>query len=98
MTFDFIRLAVDDVDAAAVGLPAGNAGGVVLVRVGDAFVVFLAIFIFIGVRIRIAPAPEFFDEPFAFFVGFEFLERLPLFIGDDVGDVLVEPVLVGLLQ
>ena len=69
-----------------------------LVGIGDALVILLAIFVFVSIRIGIAPAPEFLDEAFALVVGSEFLESLPLFVGDDVGDVLVQPVLVGFFQ
>src|SRR5204862_2544020 len=79
-------------------LPSGNAGSVMLVRVGDAFVVFLAIFVFVGVRVGIAAPPEFFDEPFTLVVGFQFLPGLALFVRDDIGHVLVEPVFVGFFQ
>src|SRR5215813_13648872 len=69
-----------------------------LVRIGDAFVVFLAILVFVSVRIRIAAAPELFDKSLSFIIGFQLLERLAFFVGDDVGDVLIQPILVGLLQ
>src|ERR1043166_863827 len=70
----------------------------IVVRISDAFVVFLAVLVFVGVRIRIATAPELFDESLAFIVGFQLLERLALFVRDDVCDVFVQPILVGLLQ
>ena len=69
-----------------------------LVGIGDALVVLLAKLVFISVRIGIAPAPELFNETFALVVGFELLESLALFVGDDVSDVLLQPVLVSLLQ
>src|SRR5215831_1041737 len=69
-----------------------------LVRVGDAFVVFLAIFVFVGVRIGITASPELFDETFPFIIRLQFFEGFALFVGDDIGDVFVEPVLVGLFQ
>ena len=94
MAFSLVRLAVHDVDTAAVGLPAGDTRRVVLVGVSDALVVFLAKFVFVGVRIRIAPPPEFFDKPFALVVSFQLLESFALFVGDDVRDVFFQPILV----
>src|SRR5205823_8222426 len=41
--FSLVRLSIHDVDAAAVRFPAGDAGGIVLVGVSDALVIFLAI-------------------------------------------------------
>jgi len=70
----------------------------VFVRVGDTLVILFLELVFVGVRIRIAPAPEFLDEAFAFVVGREFLEGFPLFVGNDVSDVFVEPVFVGLFE
>ena len=69
-----------------------------LVGVGNPFVIFLAILVFVGVRIRIAPAPEFFDEAFALVVSLQLLESLALVVSDDVRDVLIEPIAVSLLQ
>ena len=45
MRLDFVRRAEHDVDAAAVGLPARNAGGEMLVGVGDAPVVLFLEFV-----------------------------------------------------
>ena len=94
MRFDRVRLAEGDVDVPAVGLPARLAGGKVLVGIGDAAVVLFAEFVFRRVGIGIAAQPELLDEGFALLVVAQVLERLPLLVGDDVGDVLVEPRLV----
>src|SRR5207245_132690 len=48
MRFDFVGLAVHDVNTAAVGFPAGDAGGEVFVGVGDARVVIFFVFVFFG--------------------------------------------------
>ncbi len=96
MRLDFIGLAVHDVDAAAIGLPAGHAGGEMLVGVGDALVVLFLIFVLFGVGGGIAALPEGFNEVVALFVVRELLEGGALFVGDDVDDVLVEPLLVDL--
>jgi hypothetical protein len=60
--FRLVGLAVHDPDSAAVRLPARYARGKVLVGIGDSFVVFLAVFVFVGVRIGIATAPKLFDD------------------------------------
>ena len=98
MAVFLVRLSVHDVNASPVRLPSGNAGRKMLVSVGNAFVVLLAIFIFVGVGIRIAAAPEVFDETFALVVRLQFLKGLSFVIRDDVSDVFFEPVLIGLFQ
>src|SRR5262249_51698886 len=52
--FDLIRLAEHDIDAPAVGLPPGDAAGVMLVGVGDALVMLFAVFVDVGVGVGIA--------------------------------------------
>jgi len=69
-----------------------------LVGVSDALVIFLAILVFVGVGIGIAPPPKLLDKALALIVGLELLEGLPLFIGDDVSDILFQPILVSLIQ
>src|SRR5215467_6482109 len=71
MRFNFVWLAPDDVDAAAIGLPAGNAGRKALVSVRKAAVV-----LFLGgvdwrFRIGVAALPEKLRELVAFLVGRE---------------------------
>ncbi len=67
-----------------------------LVGVGDALVVLFLIFVLFGVRSGVAALPEGFDEVVALFVVRELLEGGALFVGDDVDDVFVQPLLVGL--
>src|SRR5437660_12895579 len=98
MRFRLVGFAPHDIDAAAIGLPSGNTGSEMLVGVGDALVIFLAILVFVGVGIGIAPPPKLFDKALALVVSLELLEGLPLFIGDDVSDVLFQPILVSLIQ
>ncbi len=74
---------------AAIGLPAGLAGGVVLVGVGDAPVVLFAKFVVGRVGIRIAAQPELLDERIALFVVAQVSKGFALIVRDDVGDVLV---------
>ena len=98
MRFDFVRRPVHDVDAAAVGLPAGDARSVMLVGVRDAPVVLFLELVFFGVGRGIAAQPELLDELLALFVGAQALERCPLLVGDDVGDVFVQPLLIRRFQ
>src|SRR5688572_2286804 len=69
-----------------------------LVSIGDAFVILLFEFVFIRIRIWIPTAPKLFNEPFTLIIGCELLESLSLFVCDDVSDVLVQPVFVGLFE
>src|SRR5215471_10446167 len=98
MGLDFVGLAEDDIDAAAIGSPAGDACCVMLIGIGDALVVLFLKFVLFGVGRGIAALPESFNEVIALFVVRELLEGGTLFIGDDVGDVLVKPLFVGLAQ
>ena len=50
------------------------------------------------VRRGVAAQPELLDELFALFVRLQFFEGGALFIGDDVGDILVQPLAVRRLQ
>ena len=50
------------------------------------------------VGIGIAAQPEVLDEGFALFIVAQVLEGFPLFVGNDVGHVLIKPGLVGALQ
>src|SRR5262249_47628740 len=95
--FDLIRLAEHDIDAPAVGLPPGDAAGVMLVGVGDALVMLFAVFVDVGVGVGIAAVPESFDELLALLVGLERVEDLALLIGDDPADVFVYPAFVKAL-
>src|SRR5437660_2670613 len=98
MGFGLVGFAPHDIDTAAIGFPSGYAGSEMLVGVGDALVIFLAILVFVGVRIGIAAPPKLLDEALALIVGLELPKGLPLFIGDNVSDVLFQPILVSLIQ
>ena len=50
-----------------------------LIGVRDAFIIRLAVFIFIGVRVGVAAMPEFADELLAFLVCLQLIPRLQLF-------------------
>src|SRR5437763_14696742 len=98
MRINLVGGPIHDVNAAAVALPAGDAGGEVLVGVGDAAVVLFFVFVFDGVGRGIAAQPELLDEVIAFLVVGKLLEGGALFVGDDPAHALVEPVLVRLAQ
>src|ERR1700685_3880856 len=98
MGIDFVGRPVGDVHPAAIRFPSGDARGETVVGIGDAAVMLFAIFVFFGVRSGIAAQPELLDELLAFVVGGQALENLPLLIGDDVGNFLVQPALVRSLQ
>ena len=66
-----------------------------LVRIGNPFVILFAIFVLVSIRVRIAPAPELFDEPLPLVIGLELLEGFSLFVRNNVCDVVLQPVLVG---
>src|SRR5581483_3753932 len=83
---------------AAVGLPAGDAGRKVLVRVGDAAVVLFLEFVLDGVGGGIAGLPESFDKLVALLIVRELLECDFLLIADDVGDVFIQPLLIRFAQ
>src|SRR6185437_10641154 len=98
MRIDLIRRAVLDINHSAVGFPAGNTGSIMVVRVSDTAVDFLFVLVFFRVGCRIAALPEVLNELFAFFVGLQMLESLALLIGDDVGNVFVQPFLPWALK
>src|SRR5579875_901534 len=85
---DAVGRSEGDINVAAVGLPAGLAGGVVLVAIG----------VLRRIGIGIAARPELLEEGVALFVVAEREKRLALLVGDDIGNLLVQPGLVGSLQ
>src|SRR5208282_701202 len=88
---------VHDVNAAAVGLPARNAGSIVFVGIGDAAVVFLFEFVLGAAGVGVAPLPERLDKLLPLVVSAELLEGRPLLRGDDVRDFFAQPLLVSAL-
>jgi len=98
MRVDFIGRTPDDVDMAAIGFPAGDAGGKMFVGVGDAAIVLFLEIVDGGVGIGIVVSPDDFDELLAFFVGAETLEGGTLFGGDDVDQVFVDDVLKAVAE
>src|SRR4051794_3660624 len=69
-----------------------------LVGIGDTLVVFFFEFVLFGIRRRIAALPEGFNEVVALLIIGELLKGSAFFVSNDVGDVLVQPLLVGLAQ
>jgi hypothetical protein len=69
----------------AVRLPSRLAGCKVLVGVSNAPVVLFAELVLRRIRIRVAPQPEILDEGVALLIVAQVLERLRLFVRDDVG-------------
>src|SRR6185312_8630188 len=98
MRIDLIRGAILDVDHPAVGFPTRDSGSIVVVRVGDTAVQFFFIFVFFGIRRRIAALPEILNELFAFFVRLQMLKSLALLVRDDICDVFVQPLLPWTLK
>ena len=94
VAFERIRLAIHDVDAAAVGSPAWHTRRKMLVGVGDAAIVLFLYGVVDRIGVGIAPLPELLDKLLALFVGLQLQEGFALRIGDDVGDVFVQPLLV----
>ena len=92
---DFVGRAPEDIDVAAIGFPAGDAGGVAVVGVGDAAVVLFARIVFGGVGSGIAAGPEILNERIALFVGGEEVEGVAFFVGDDVDHFFGEPGILG---
>src|SRR4030095_13199120 len=90
--FALIRFSIHDPDAPAIRFPSWYAGREMLIGIGNALVVFLFELVLIGVGVGIAPAPEFLDKPFPFIVGCQFFKSLPLFVRNDISDVLLKPV------
>src|SRR5262245_8775573 len=97
MGLDRIRFSPLDVDTPAIRFPTGNTGCKLFVGIRDTLVIFLAVFVFLSVRIGIAPTPEILDKIFALFVGRQRHERALFVLCDDVGYVIIKPTLVGLL-
>src|SRR5579862_2226557 len=98
MGFDFVGWPINDVGAAAVGLPARDARRVMLVCIRDAPVMLFFELVFLGIGSGIATQPELFDELFALVIGAQPFPGLPFLVGDDVGDVLIKPLPVRRFQ
>src|ERR1700678_3556373 len=95
MRLNLVGLAVHDVDPAPVRPPARNAGGEMLVGIGNALVVLFFVFVLFCVWRGIATLPESLNERIALFVVAELLKGLLLFVSDDPDYVLIKPLLVS---
>src|ERR1700694_1382289 len=98
MSLSLVGLTIHDPNAAAIRLPARNAGSKVLVGIGNAFVILLFEFVLISVGIRIATTPELFNEALSFLVSLNFFECLSLIICNDVNNVFLQPVFVSFFE
>src|ERR1700745_214304 len=98
MRIDLIRLAVHNVNATTIALPTRDAGGEMLVRIRYTRVVFLFVFVLLGVGSGITALPESLDELVAFLVVRELFEGGAFFVRDDPNYVLIEPFLVHLAE
>ena len=98
MRVDLVGRPPRDVNAAAVGPPAWDAGGKVFVSVRNTPVVLFLVFILRCVRSRVAAQPELLDKLIALFVIRKLLERRQFLRRDDVANVFVKPLLVGRTQ
>jgi len=63
----------------------------VLVRVSDPLVVIVFVLVIDRVGCGIPAQPERFDELLALFIRLELFECGPLFIRDDVTDIIIQP-------
>src|SRR4029077_5896236 len=98
MGIDGSRRTIHNINSSAISSPARHAGGIVLIGVCNAPVMFLFVLVFRGVRSRIAALPEAFDELISFRVRGQLLKGGKLFIGDDPADVFIQPFLVDAAQ
>src|SRR5712692_4341777 len=83
MRFDFVGLAVFQINAATIGFVSGHAGSEMLVHVGDALVIRFAVLVLFSVGIRIATMPKVADELLAFFISSQLLPRIQFISRDD---------------
>ena len=98
MRFFFIRLAKHDVNATAIRFPAGNTTGEIFIRVSNALVIILAVFVDVGVGIGITAEPELLNELFALIIRFQGLKGTALFIRNDVQHIFIHPFFVNTAQ
>src|ERR1700686_718281 len=98
MGFNLVCRSEYDVGSSAIPLPAWDAGGIVLVGIGDTAIMLFLEFVLFGIRGRVAALPEGFDELVALLVVRELLEGGSLFVGNDPAHVLVQPLPVRLAQ
>lgn len=98
MRVDLVGWTPDDIDAATVGFPARNAGSEVFVGVGQAAIVLFSEGVGGRFRVGIAVVPENFDELLALLVRGKFAKGAAFLLGDDVGDLILDPVFVRITE
>ena len=69
-----------------------------LVGIRDAAVMLFFVFVLFGIRSGVAAQPEVLDELLPLLVGLELLEGFAFFVGDDLDDVFVQPLLIRRLK
>lgn len=91
-----LRRAKSDVRASSISTPAGFArtAAKMRVRVGDALIDFVFIGVYLRTRRRVTDGPKALDKTVAGLVGSEPQESAAFFLGNDVGDVAIQPLLV----
>ena len=98
MRIHFVRRTIHDVHAAAIGLPARNASGEMLVGVGNTPIVLFLVFVLFRIRSGVPALPESFDEIIALFIVGKLFEGSPFLIGNDPDNILIQPLLVSLAK
>ena len=94
---NIVWLAKSNIDVAAVGPPPRFARREVLVGIGNSTVVLFPVLVFGGIRVGVAAQPEGLDEGVALLIVAQTHEGSALFVGDDIGNFLVQPGFVGSL-
>src|SRR5437588_7459524 len=92
MRFNLIRWTPNDVNAPAICIAPGYAGGKVFVGVGQAAVVLFPGRVIGRVGFGIALLPEYFDELFALLIGGETEKGKTLCLGDNFRHLVPQPV------
>src|ERR1700686_5574943 len=78
MRFDFVGLALLEIDPPAIGFHPGDARAEMLVRISNPFVIGFAVFILFSVRVRVSTMPKDVNELLALFIGLQLVPRISL--------------------
>src|SRR6266550_2735917 len=97
MRFDFVWLAILDVNSAAVGHAPGFARGEVFVGVCQTLVEFFLVFVLLSIRIGIALVPKDSDKLLPFVIGLKLVPGCAFRRRKNRGDV-VDPIRVSLFR
>ena len=92
-----LGLTENDVDAAPIRHPPGNSGvPELLVGVRDAPIVLFLELVLVRRAVRISSPPELLDEVLFLDGRRQLLEDVLLIVGDDVEDILLQPLCIGI--